>query len=142
MQARCGRPKHAAAGFTLVELVTTCAVVGVLAGIALPSYQAQLQRSRRSDAVAALTRLQAAQDRMRAHHGIYSTDFAALQVASTSGEGLYALAIELTGPDSYRASANPLPDRAQAGDHECAPILIDVKSGFVETGPDRRCWNR
>ncbi len=130
------------AGFTLVEVVSVCALVGVLAGIALPSYQAQMQRARRSDGVAALTRLQAAQERMRAHQGLYSSDFNALHVASVSDEGLYALAIELTGPDSYRASATALAGRAQAGDSECAQLQMGVKSGFVETGPGQRCWNR
>jgi type IV pilus assembly protein PilE len=136
------RSRRRAAGFTLVELLSTCAVVGVLAGIALPSYQAQLQRSRRTDAVAALTRVQAAQERMRSHHGLYSSDFGALQLAAVSGEGLYTLAIEVTGPDSYRARAVARSDGAQAGDHVCAQLQMDVKSGFVETGPDRRCWNR
>lgn len=130
------------AGFTVVELVAVCAVVGVVASIALPSYQAQMQRARRSDAVAALTKLQAAQERMRAQHGIYSGDFNVLQVASVSDAGLYALAIELTGPESYRASATALAGRAQAGDNECAQLQIGVKSGFVETGPGQRCWNR
>jgi len=130
------------AGFTLVEVACVCAVVGVLASVALPSYQASLQHARRSDAVAALTRLQAAQERMRAHHGLYSSDFGALQVAAVSSEQLYGLAIELTGPDSYRASATALAGGAQAGDHACAQLQIDVKSGFVETGPSPRCWNR
>ena len=134
--------RRRAAGFTLVEVASVCAVVGVLAGLALPSYQAQLQRARRSDAVAALTRLQAAQERMRSHHGLYSSDFAALQLAAVSSEQLYGLAIEVTGPESYRASATALAGGAQAGDRECAQLQIDVKSGFVETGPSQRCWNR
>jgi type IV pilus assembly protein PilE len=140
MASRRAGLRHA--GFTLVELVAVCAVVGIIASIALPSYQAQMQRARRSDAVAALTKLQAAQERMRAHHGNYSGDFGALQVAPVSEEGLYALAIELTGPDSYRASATALAGRSQASDNECAQLQIGVKSGFVETGPGQRCWNR
>jgi type IV pilus assembly protein PilE len=129
-------------GFTLVEAAITCAVVGVLAGIALPSYQAQLMHSRRADAVGALMRLQQAQERMRMHHGLYSTDFHALQVAPRSTEGLYALAVEVTGPDSYRATATPVAGLAQAGDRECPQLALDVNSGFAQTGPSARCWNR
>ena len=51
-----------AAGFTLVELAVVCAIAGVLAAVALPSYQSHLLRAGRADAVDALTRLQMAQD--------------------------------------------------------------------------------
>lgn len=129
-------------GFTLVEVLVTCAVVGVIAGVALPGYQSQLQQARRSDAVAALTRLQAAQERLQAGHGIYSADLAALQIAPRSGEGLYDLRIELTGADSYRAHAVARADGAQAGDAACATLTLEVRRGFASIGPSARCWNR
>lgn len=129
-------------GFTLVEVLVTCAVVGVIAGMAVPGWQAQLQQARRSDAVAALTRLQAAQERLQAHHGLYSADLAALQVAPRSGEGLYDIAVTLTGPDGYRADARARADGAQAGDSACATLTLEVRRGFASIGPSARCWNR
>jgi|SRR5688500_1585772 len=39
-----------AAGFTLIEVMITVAIVAILASIAWPSYQGYLQRSRRSEA--------------------------------------------------------------------------------------------
>jgi type IV pilus assembly protein PilE len=129
-------------GFTLVDLLTTGAVVGVLAAVALPSYQAQVLRARRADAVAALTLLQAAQERRRAQFGLYSDDFAALKVASASTEALYTLSVQLTGPDSYRATATPLAGTPQAGDRDCPQLALQVQSGFAQIGPSARCWNR
>lgn len=131
-----------ARGFTLVEVLTVCTLAGVLAVLAVPSWQAQLTKSRRGDAVVALTRVQAAQERFRAHHGLYSADFNALQAAPRSAEGLYALAVELTGPDSYRATATPLPGGAQRDDRECPQLGLEVKSGFAQLAPSSRCWNR
>jgi len=46
--------KHQHAGFTLIELMITVAIVSILAAIAYPSYAEQVARSRRGDAQAAL----------------------------------------------------------------------------------------
>jgi len=129
-------------GFTLVEVLATCALVGIVAGIAVPSYRDQQTRGRRADAVAALSQLQAAEERYRANNGLYSADFGALQVAATSPEGWYALRITLDGGDHYHASANAVAGKAQAGDAACPQLVLDVAVGFAEIGPDRRCWNR
>jgi len=38
------------AGFTLIEMLVTVAVISILAAIAYPSYQDQVRRSRRAEA--------------------------------------------------------------------------------------------
>ena len=78
-------------GFTLIELLIALAIAALLAAIALPSMLHRLTKARRADATAALERLQIAQERHRALHGLYAGDPAALGIASRSPEGLYAL---------------------------------------------------
>lgn len=129
-------------GFTLVEVLTVCALATLMAALALPSYQSHLTRARRSDAVAALTRLQAAQERLRAFQGLYSADFGALQLPATSSEGQYALDIQLDAPDGYRATATARAGGQQAHDDACAQLVLRVRSGFAEIGPTPGCWNR
>ncbi len=134
--------RRAARGFTLVDLLACCAVTGVLAALAWPSYNSQLQKARRADAVGALTRLQAAQEQLRATQGLYASDLRTLGLAGTSAQGLYTLAVDLTGPDSYRASATALAGSSQAGDHDCPQLALAVNRGFAELWPSARCWGR
>ncbi len=45
---------HRSSGFTLIELMIVVIIVAVLAALALPAYEAYVQKSRRSEAAAAL----------------------------------------------------------------------------------------
>jgi type IV pilus assembly protein PilE len=130
-------------GFTLVELCVVLALVGLLATVAWPSWQTQLQRGYRADAVAALVRVQLAQESHRAHHGLYAAQLKLLVGATTpvSGQGLYD--IELAGGgDRYEARARARVGTAVAGDSACAVLSLQVRDGLTEYAPSARCWNR
>lgn len=59
-------------GFTLIELLIVIAIVGVLGGIAYPSYQDSMTKSRRADAKAALLELSVFMERLYAATGCYN----------------------------------------------------------------------
>jgi type IV pilus assembly protein PilE len=141
MRARSNR---GSAGFTLVELCLVLTLTGLLAAIAWPSLQAQLQRGRRADAVAALMRVQLAQESYRAHHGLYATQLAVLTGASAgrSGEGLYDIELVNDGPERYEARARARAGSVVAGDTGCAVLTLQVREGLAEFAPSARCWNR
>ena len=130
-----------AAGFTLVELAVVCSMVGVLTAVALPSYQIHLLRSGRADAVDALTRLQIAQSRYHAAHGLYATDLSVLRGVPQpdSTQGFYTLTV-VGGGDGYRATA--VAQKRQRKDSECSVLSVEVAYGFTHHGPSARCWNR
>jgi len=128
-------------GFTLVECVVALAIVALLATVALPSFQGEALRTARLDAVQALTRLQLAQEQYRAANGLYTTELSALRgVMAVSDQGRYTLAVSLTGPESYRATA--MARGAQSRDTSCPSLTLDVAQGWAQPGPSAQCWNR
>jgi len=65
--------KRSSKGFTLIELMIVVAVVAIIAAIAIPSYNAQVRKSRRSDATRFLGDLQLQLERWRAENPCYGT---------------------------------------------------------------------
>lgn len=140
-------------GFTLIELMIVLAVVGVLLAIALPSYQDSTRKSRRSEAVTALTQLQQAQERHRAINTGYAATFAALSASAPSSTPNYSLSIDAAGPGGYQITASARADSPQFGDTACRGLIVRAASGVmiyesvnaaavVDTTNTNRCWAR
>ena len=118
-------------------------LAGLMVAVAWPSHQSQLRRTQRADAVAALLRVQVAQESHHAHHGLYATQLNVLKgaAAAVSSQGLYD--IELSGGgDRYEARAVARAGSAAAHDADCAPLRLQVRDGLADFAPSARCWNR
>ncbi|MEM7607149.1 MAG: type IV pilin protein [Myxococcota bacterium] len=63
--------KRAAAAYTLIELMITVAIVGVLAAIAVPAFNGYLQRARVTEATSFLADISQKQETYRAEYGTY-----------------------------------------------------------------------
>jgi len=58
-------------GFTLLEVIIAVAIIGVIAGIALPSYMTFIEKSRAAEAVNSICAIKAAAEMYRLREGGY-----------------------------------------------------------------------
>jgi type IV pilus assembly protein PilE len=91
-------------GFTLIEVMIVVSVIAVLSSVALPSFEAQLQKARRADALISVMTIQAAQERFRSNNNTYGS-LADIGVASVSPSKHYALQSSSTGTDAFEVIA-------------------------------------
>jgi type IV pilus assembly protein PilE len=145
--------RSAQRGFTLSEVLTALIVMVIITAIAIPMWRNHQMRVRRSDAISALTLLQAEQDRYFGQHARYAGASAlsrkppdGLGLDSKSTNGFYA--IELRTADDhlgYSAIARPIDREGAAEDARCVQFSIDhlgIRRAVDNSGRDRTadCW--
>lgn len=136
-------------GFTLIEMMITVMIIGILAAIAIPNYQQYVTRSNRTEGMALLQEAAARQERFMTQNNRYATTVAELGYTATGGRAagrsandIYQLTIA-NSASTVEYSMTVVPQGIQASrDSECGTLGLNHAGAKSKTGSGALsdCW--
>jgi len=145
--------KAAQRGFTLMELIITMVIIGILTAVAIPNYTAYIIRSNRGEARNQLLEIATWMERWRTERGRYDNPASANNPPPTppfpatyaqsppTGTAKYTIAVAATNV-TYTITATPT--GVMTGD-VCGNLQINQSGQRLFTGGGGTqdvCWNR
>jgi type IV pilus assembly protein PilE len=123
-------------GVTLVELLITVVIIGILAAIALPSYTNHIKKTRRKMAAACVQANAQYMERWYTSKLTYAG--ASAQPCQTEIQPFYTVTATPTGARTFTATA--VPQGAQASD-TCGTLTVNEKGLRTASGGTvATCW--
>jgi len=131
-------------GFTLIELMVTVVIIGILASIAFPSYQEFVKRGNRTEGQAFLSEVAARQERYFAQNNEYTDDVDKLKLknGSTSETGKYELSIVIDEDADADDGGYTLTAEEQFNDDACGNLTLTATGikGVTGSKAAADCW--
>ena len=134
------------AGFTLIELMIAVAIVGILAAVALPAYNAYVVRGKITDALATLADYRVKMEQYFQDNRNYGTAGSSCPISVAASKYFtYSCVVGAATPSvSYSATANSIAGAvgAAAGDYAYSINEANAKSTgtFKGVAVAKTCW--
>ncbi len=127
-------------GFTLVELLITVAIIGILASVAYPSYTDFVTRSNRSEGQRELLRYANLQEQVFVDSRSYASDMKGLGESTTTvttESDNYIISVK-SGSTATTFTLQAVAQSRQTSDSGCATLTIDQ----IGTKTPTACWEK
>ena len=117
-------------GFTLIELMIAMVIMAILAAMALPAYQGQVNESRRGDAQTSLMQMHMSQENFRLQNITYggATDIAIL------ASDFYTFSVSNVSATTFTLTATA--KGSQTNDTGCTTLTLDESMNRTPAN----CW--
>lgn len=132
---------HSYRGFSMIELLIVVAVVGIIATVAIPSYNRYILKSRRSEAMINLIKFQAAYEEFNTQNNTYpASDTLPPAVVPPIPATTYYTYTSTTTSTSYTITATAI--GSQANDAEGAIACSPMSINNIGTQTPAACWTQ
>lgn len=130
--------QHGQLGFSLIELMVTMVIIAILAAVALPLYNAQAMKTRRTDATTALNAAALEMVDCKSQRLTYT---GCSPSATTTDGGHYDLSVTVAGGGAtFTLAAAPASDSSQSNDSECGTLSLSSTGTRSASGAGTGCW--
>jgi type IV pilus assembly protein PilE len=132
--------KQAHKGFTLIEVMIVVAIIGIIAAVALPSYQEHVLRTRRGAAAGCLIEFAQLMEKRFSTNMSYVGTTLPTTACTTNLTTFYTFAFA-ADPTATAYTITATPSGGQSVDTKCATLSIDQAGTKTVSGTESSaCW--